>query len=72
MPKRALLAGLSILALTACTTVGPDFQRPDAPGVASYAIVSGSQALVYDTHISVDHAKAIRAHRNSSSPSKMI
>jgi len=31
-------------------------------GVASYAIVSGSQALVYDTHISVDHAKAIRAH----------
>lgn len=31
-------------------------------GVASYAIVSGSQALVYDTHISVDHANAIRAH----------
>lgn len=31
-------------------------------GVASYAIVSGAEALVYDTHISVDHAKAIRAH----------
>lgn len=31
-------------------------------GVASYAIVSGADALVYDTHISVDHAKAIRAH----------
>jgi glyoxylase-like metal-dependent hydrolase (beta-lactamase superfamily II) len=31
-------------------------------GVASYAIVSGTDALVYDTHISVDHAKAIRAH----------
>lgn len=31
-------------------------------GVASYAIVSGTEALVYDTHISLDHAKAIRAH----------
>lgn len=31
-------------------------------GVASYAIVSGADALVYDTHISVHHAKAIRAH----------
>jgi glyoxylase-like metal-dependent hydrolase (beta-lactamase superfamily II) len=34
-------------------------------GVASYAIVSGTDALVYDTHISVDHAKAIRAHLES-------
>jgi glyoxylase-like metal-dependent hydrolase (beta-lactamase superfamily II) len=31
-------------------------------GVASYAIVSGSDALVYDTHISFDHARAIRSH----------
>jgi len=30
-------------------------------GIASYAIVSGDQALVYDTHISVDHARAIRS-----------
>ncbi len=31
-------------------------------GVASYAIVSGSQALVYDTHISLAHARVIRDH----------
>lgn len=31
-------------------------------GVASYAIVSGTDALVYDTHISFDHARAIRSH----------
>ncbi|MGL3606696.1 MBL fold metallo-hydrolase [Rhizobium sp. G187] len=31
-------------------------------GVASYAIVSGAEALVYDTHISLDHAQAIRDH----------
>lgn len=30
-------------------------------GIASYTIVSGDQALIYDTHISVDHARAIRA-----------
>lgn len=29
-------------------------------GVASYAIVSGAEALVYDTHISLAHARAIR------------
>jgi glyoxylase-like metal-dependent hydrolase (beta-lactamase superfamily II) len=29
-------------------------------GVASYAIVSGSAALVYDTHVSVEHARRIR------------
>ncbi|PYB70809.1 MBL fold metallo-hydrolase [Rhizobium wuzhouense] len=34
-------------------------------GVASFAIVSGAQALVYDTHISFDHAAAIRAHLKS-------
>ncbi|CDZ61914.1 Putative bifunctional enzyme HhdD isomerase + cyclase/dehydrase [Neorhizobium galegae bv. orientalis] len=31
-------------------------------GVASYAIVDHGEALVYDTHISLDHAKAIRTH----------
>jgi cyclase len=29
-------------------------------GIASYAIVSGDAALVYDTHISVEHARRIR------------
>jgi glyoxylase-like metal-dependent hydrolase (beta-lactamase superfamily II) len=30
-------------------------------GIASYAIVSGDAALVYDTHVSVGHARRIRA-----------
>lgn len=30
-------------------------------GIASYAIVSGSAALVYDTHVSLEHARRIRA-----------
>jgi glyoxylase-like metal-dependent hydrolase (beta-lactamase superfamily II) len=34
-------------------------------GVASYAIVGGEQALVYDTHISLAHARAIRNHLES-------
>ncbi|MSO41768.1 MAG: MBL fold metallo-hydrolase [Solirubrobacterales bacterium] len=29
-------------------------------GIASYAVVSGDQALVYDTHVSVEHARFIR------------
>jgi cyclase len=29
-------------------------------GIASYAIVAGAQALVYDTHVSVEHARRIR------------
>jgi glyoxylase-like metal-dependent hydrolase (beta-lactamase superfamily II) len=29
-------------------------------GIASYAIIDGSDALVYDTHVSVPHAKAVR------------
>ncbi|WP_347369223.1 MBL fold metallo-hydrolase [Ensifer sp. Root142] len=33
-----------------------------ALGVASYAIVDGGEALVYDTHISIPHAEAIRVH----------
>jgi glyoxylase-like metal-dependent hydrolase (beta-lactamase superfamily II) len=31
-------------------------------GIASYAVTSGNEALVYDTHISPAHARAIRAH----------
>lgn len=31
-------------------------------GVASYAVVAGAAALVYDTQISPEHARAIRAH----------
>lgn len=34
-------------------------------GIASYAIVCGRQALVYDTHISLDHARFIRSHLTS-------
>lgn len=30
-------------------------------GIASYALVSGDQALVYDTHVSVPHARLIRS-----------
>jgi glyoxylase-like metal-dependent hydrolase (beta-lactamase superfamily II) len=30
-------------------------------GIASFAIVDGDEALVYDTHLTVDHARAIRA-----------
>ena len=30
-------------------------------GVASYAIVDGDEALVYDTHTTVEHARAVRA-----------
>jgi cyclase len=30
-------------------------------GIASYALVSGDAALVYDTHVSVEHAARIRA-----------
>jgi glyoxylase-like metal-dependent hydrolase (beta-lactamase superfamily II) len=29
-------------------------------GIASYAVVSEGEALVYDTHVSVEHARAIR------------
>jgi cyclase len=30
-------------------------------GVCSFAVISGEEALVYDTHISLDHAQRIRA-----------
>lgn len=29
-------------------------------GIASYAVVDGAEALIYDTHVSPDHARAIR------------
>ena len=29
-------------------------------GIASYAIVDGTEALVYDTHVSVEHARFVR------------
>ena len=32
-----------------------------ALGIASYAIVAGDEALVYDTHVSVEHGRLIRA-----------
>lgn len=31
-------------------------------GIASYAIVAGDHALVYDTHMTLDHARAVRTH----------
>lgn len=34
-------------------------------GIASYAIVDAGHALVYDTHMSLPHARAIRAHIDS-------
>ncbi len=36
-----------------------------ALGIASYAVISDNQALIYDTHISTDHARAIRSHLES-------
>ena len=44
MLKRTLLAGLSLLTVAACTTVGPDFQRPEAPGAASYGMAGDPTA----------------------------
>jgi len=34
-------------------------------GIASYALVDGTEAIVYDTHMSLAHAKAIRDHLES-------
>ena len=31
-----------------------------ALGIASYAIVDGDEALIYDTHVSVEHARFVR------------
>lgn len=40
-------------------------------GIASYAIVDGNEALVYDTHITLDRARAIRAHLKALGVSKI-
>ncbi len=34
-------------------------------GIAAYALVDGRQAVVYDTHMSIEHARAMRAHLES-------
>lgn len=34
-------------------------------GIASYAILGGTHALIYDTQVSVAHAKAVRSHLES-------
>jgi glyoxylase-like metal-dependent hydrolase (beta-lactamase superfamily II) len=31
-------------------------------GIASYAVHAGEEAIVYDTHVTLEHASAIRAH----------
>ncbi|MCB1343182.1 MAG: MBL fold metallo-hydrolase [Pseudooceanicola sp.] len=31
-------------------------------GIASFALVAGATAIVYDTHVSLDHAHMVRAH----------
>ena len=31
-------------------------------GIASYAIVSGEEALVYDTHATIEHARFVRSN----------
>ena|SRR2546423_14306103 len=29
-------------------------------GIASYAVVAGGEAVIYDTHVSVEHARYVR------------
>lgn len=36
-----------------------------ALGIASYAVISGNEALIYDTHLSLAHAQFIRDHLES-------
>jgi cyclase len=40
-------------------------------GIASYAVVDGSDALVYDTHISIPHARLIRGTLESMGVTRM-
>ena len=35
-------------------------------GICSYALVDGSEAIVYDTHVSVDRARTIRRRSSGS------
>lgn len=41
-------------------------------GVASYSIVSGAEALIYDAHITPGHAKAVQSHLRSLGVVKMM
>ncbi len=34
-------------------------------GIATYALVADKEAIVYDTHTSLDHARAVRDHLES-------
>jgi glyoxylase-like metal-dependent hydrolase (beta-lactamase superfamily II) len=45
------------------TAPGPNWVDEGAIslGIASYAVLDGAHALVYDTHVSVEHGRAIRA-----------
>jgi cyclase len=40
-------------------------------GIASYALVSGSSALVYDTHVSLEHARLVRETLEASGVEEM-
>jgi len=41
-------------------------------GIASYAIVDGDEALIYDTHVSVEHAAFIRKHLEGEGVTRFI
>jgi cyclase len=41
-------------------------------GIASYAFVSGSDALLYDTHTSVEHARFVRDHLEKKGVSRFV
>ena len=41
-------------------------------GIASYAVVSGGESLIYDTHVSVEHARHIRGVLESHGVRKFI
>ncbi|MEZ5938669.1 MAG: efflux transporter outer membrane subunit [Hyphomonadaceae bacterium] len=43
MPRHTLLAGISAAVLAACTTAGPDFERPSLPTESGY-VMSGDPA----------------------------
>lgn len=41
-------------------------------GIASYAIVDGDEALIYDTHVSIEHARFIRKHLEGEGVTRFI
>src|SRR5262245_63370505 len=55
MPKHVILAGLSVIALAACT-VGPNFKSPAPPAAAGYAM-SGDPAPSQLTSLSSSTAQ---------------